>query len=187
MAAVFTHWDVCVYLLMHNGFQLGPNHCKLQLFQVLFSSIFWFLIMWLISVLKHNLHIMSLFIQWRHANSLSPYTSALYSKTGISCLGWKQNQNRGIFVAYKVAENCISKPLWIFLGVFCTLGGESYSCDSAQYWNWGWCSLYFNYAKKSWYLQSFVTSVHSAALVAKLFRPWKSLKAQLHLAMYLSL
>lgn len=129
--------------------QLGCNHCKMQMFEVLFSSIFWSLMMWLISILKQNLHVKSLCIQWGHANRFCPNISAVRSKTCISCLGSKQNQNRRVFIACKVAENCFSKPLRIFLGVLYTLWGEIYSCNSGQCCNWDWFSLYFSHVKRN--------------------------------------
>lgn len=71
---------------------LRYSHCKLQLSPLLFSSIFWLFVVWLICILKQHLLIKNYWLG--HVNRSSPDTSTLQSKTCIGCMESEQNQNR---------------------------------------------------------------------------------------------
>lgn len=121
------------------------NHCKLLLPQVLFSSIFWLFVVWLICILKQYLLIKNYWLG--HANRSSPYTSAVHNKRH-ALAAWDQHRIRtGVFSQHtRELKIVFQNHNELFLVYFTPCEGKS-SCNSAQYCNWDWFRLYFNQQK----------------------------------------
>lgn len=115
------------------------NHCKLQLSQIIFSSIFSLLCD---CILKQHLLIKNYWLG--HASRFSPYTSALYSKRP-ALAAWDQNRIRTVKFSLRTRELKIvfQNHNEFFLVYFIPCERKS-SCNSAQYCNLDWFSLYFN-------------------------------------------
>lgn len=168
-------------------FHLRYNHCKLQLSQVLFSSIFWLFVVWLICILKQHLRIRNYWLG--HANRSSPYTSALQSKTCIGCMGSEQNQNRRIVTAYEGAENCKTTMSFSWRTLHPVRGNLHATLLSNVTGTDLVCTLTNKTVLISaqFFFFFFFAIVQSATLAAKLYKTWKILQIWLYLATLLTL